>query len=140
MNYRVLHDEHRTRTIVATLCERADSPAADALRREGITVIGVSETNDGRLALDELFATIGKELSITSVLVEGGAQVLSWCIERGLLDELHLFVAPMMLGQGISFTAAVSAHSLQSAPRWQYHALGRAGADAHLILLPQRPS
>ncbi len=140
MNYRVLRDEHRIRTIVATSRERADSPAADALRREGITVVGVSVTSAGRLALDELFATIGKELSITSVLVEGGAQVLSWCIERGLLDELHLFVAPMMLGHGVSFTAALSAQSLQSAQRWHYHALGRAGDDTHLILLPQRPS
>lgn len=140
MNYRVLSDEHRTRTIVATSHEHADSSAAEALRREGIAVVGVSVSSDGRLELDELFRVISKELSITSVLVEGGAQVLSWCIEHGLLDEMHLFVAPMVLGRGLSFTGALSEQSLQSAPRWQYHALGRAGEDVHLILLPQRLS
>lgn len=132
---RVLSDDYRTRTIVVTSREHADSPKADALRSEGITVVGVSREQDGRLALGELFAHLGKEMMVASILIEGGGTLLSWCIERGYLDELHLFVAPMTLGRGQSFTGALSEQSLEQAPRMRYHAVARSGVDAHLILL-----
>lgn len=50
--------------------------------------------------LEELYA---KE--IRSVLVEGGQEVFSRFIEKGYVDELHIFYAPFFLGEdAVSFT------------------------------------
>jgi diaminohydroxyphosphoribosylaminopyrimidine deaminase/5-amino-6-(5-phosphoribosylamino)uracil reductase len=52
---------------------------------------------DIRFLLNEL-----SKLSITSVLVEGGQYVLSRFFEEDLIDKVYVFIAPKILGSGLS--------------------------------------
>lgn len=137
---RILSDEFRHRTIVCTTPEQSTSAKADQLRQAGITVLPVPRTEEGTLSLQALFTVLGKEYAISSVLVEGGGKVLSSCLKEQMLDELHLFVAPIILGSGKSVFEAITVESLQLAPQWRFHAVGRAGEDLHVILLSSRSS
>ena len=49
-----------------------------------------------------------KELSrrqITSVLVEGGSSLSSYCLEAGIVDKVMFFIAPKIIGGRDSFPA-----------------------------------
>jgi diaminohydroxyphosphoribosylaminopyrimidine deaminase/5-amino-6-(5-phosphoribosylamino)uracil reductase len=54
-----------------------------------------SETHAGRL--DQLLAELGRR-RMTNVLVEGGGQLLGTLLDNGQIDEVHVFVAPKLLG------------------------------------------
>lgn len=51
-------------------------------------------------ALDALLEAL-RGLGVIGVLVEGGAATLTTFFQQGLIDELHLFVAPKLYGTGI---------------------------------------
>jgi riboflavin biosynthesis pyrimidine reductase len=53
----------------------------------------------GRLRLDVLLHELG-ERGLKSVLVEGGGATVSTFLEAGLLDRLHLAIAPLITGDG----------------------------------------
>ncbi len=136
----VFSDQHRLRTVVCVGPDAADSERAATLQRQGITVLAVPLDAHGHVSLLAAFEMLGKDFSISSVLVEGGRMVLSRCVESGLLDELHLFFAPMLLGNGVGVFDHLRVESLAAAPRWRYHAVSRSGDDLHVVLLPNKSS
>lgn len=83
-------------TLVAT-SESAPRERRDAWRDAGAEVLLVSEPGSHRVALDRLLGELGKR-EIQRVLVEGGP-TLAWELVRlGLVDELVLFLAPILVG------------------------------------------
>jgi len=72
---------------------------------------------------------------ILSVLVEGGGRVHHSLLSKGLVDQVHLFIAPMVLAQGPGWVRG-QAFSLASAPRMRIHEMNRVGEDLHLVLEP----
>jgi diaminohydroxyphosphoribosylaminopyrimidine deaminase/5-amino-6-(5-phosphoribosylamino)uracil reductase len=52
---------------------------------------------DGRVPLEPLLDELGKR-GILSVLVEGGAEVHGSFFEAGLVDKVHAYVAPRLIG------------------------------------------
>jgi len=61
-------------------------------------VVGVP-ADGGTLRLDVLLNTLQRS-GIHSVFVEGGGATVSRFLQAGLLDRLHLAIAPMIIGQG----------------------------------------
>ncbi len=51
----------------------------------------------GGLDLGELLDFLGRE-RFTNVLVEGGAQLLGSFLDCGAIDEVHVFIAPRLVG------------------------------------------
>ncbi len=97
-------DKHEDKTIIITWNKEASANDADPMLKvlqqnyfRG-EVIQVSKL-DGHVNLREAFKALG-EKGITSVLVEGGQQLSSALIKQGLVDKLHVFVAPKLLGAG----------------------------------------
>ena len=97
-------DKHEDKTIVITWNKEASANDADPMLKvmqqnyfRG-EVIQVSKL-DGHVNLREAFNALG-ERGITSILVEGGQQLSSNLIEQGLVDKIHVFIAPKLLGAG----------------------------------------
>jgi diaminohydroxyphosphoribosylaminopyrimidine deaminase/5-amino-6-(5-phosphoribosylamino)uracil reductase len=83
-------------TLVAT-SESAPGERRQAWREAGAEVLLVSEPESHRVALDRLLSELGKR-DIQRVLIEGGP-TLAWEVVRtGLVDELVLFLAPILVG------------------------------------------
>jgi diaminohydroxyphosphoribosylaminopyrimidine deaminase/5-amino-6-(5-phosphoribosylamino)uracil reductase len=59
-----------------------------------------------------------KQEGINGVLVEGGAKTISRFIQAGVVDEIILYVAPIILGAGPSWTSELGVETLANAPRF----------------------
>jgi diaminohydroxyphosphoribosylaminopyrimidine deaminase / 5-amino-6-(5-phosphoribosylamino)uracil reductase len=83
--------------VLVVASEAAPSDRVEALRAAGAEVLALPGERRQRLlaALDEL----GRR-AITSLLVEGGAGLAGAFLDAGEVDELRLFVAPVLLGAG----------------------------------------
>ncbi len=68
----------------------------EELKKHGVQTIHCSLA-DGRVDLEDVIRKLGG-LSVTSVLVEGGSQVITSLIEKGLADALTLYVCPIIVG------------------------------------------
>ncbi|MDD5289286.1 MAG: bifunctional diaminohydroxyphosphoribosylaminopyrimidine deaminase/5-amino-6-(5-phosphoribosylamino)uracil reductase RibD [Dehalococcoidales bacterium] len=58
----------------------------------------------GLVSLEELLVELGKK-QLTSVLVEGGASLLGSFFDRGLVDKVMVFIAPIIIGGDKARTA-----------------------------------
>lgn len=66
------------------------------LKDKGADIIGVP-LKDGRIDLEILMERLGAK-DITSLLVEGGARVAGSALKAGIVDKVHYFYAPKILG------------------------------------------
>ena len=116
------------RTIVAT-AERRPSAQAKKLLQRGVEVWRVP-SRAGRLDLLAVLRRLGKE-GVVHLLVEGGAEVFGAFIDRGLADELLVFIAPKLVGSGgLSWTGRVDVKSMAEAIALEEVAISARGGDA----------
>lgn len=66
--------------------------------------------------LSQILTTL-YEKGLRSVLVEGGAYTFSQFLKQGRVDRMHVFTAPMIMGEGKSWTQGLSFEKLENAPR-----------------------
>lgn len=95
--------------------ERVSATEADAGGRAKV---------DLGAALDEL-GTRG----VTSLLLEGGPRLAGAMLAAGLVDEVRLFLAPILLGAGPSLLAGEGVQTLSGAPRAEATEVSTVGQD-----------
>ncbi|NOT62167.1 MAG: bifunctional diaminohydroxyphosphoribosylaminopyrimidine deaminase/5-amino-6-(5-phosphoribosylamino)uracil reductase RibD [Acidobacteria bacterium] len=76
---------------------QAESAKRDALIARGAEVIECPRGNAQRLDLQFILAQLAAR-QLTSLLVEGGAEVAASFVAQKLLDKITLFVAPKLIG------------------------------------------
>jgi diaminohydroxyphosphoribosylaminopyrimidine deaminase/5-amino-6-(5-phosphoribosylamino)uracil reductase len=82
--------------LTVVVSRAAPRPDTDGLEAAGVQVLvatGENEPARVRSALDQLGA-----LGITSVLLEGGPHLAGAFLDAGEIDEIRLFLAPLLLG------------------------------------------
>jgi len=84
------------RTVVV-VTRHAPEDRCAALRAAGIEVLVISEDSAGHPDLRLLLSELGGQ-RLTNVLVEGGGHVWGQCFDLGLIDEVHAFIAPKLIG------------------------------------------
>lgn len=72
------------------------SPKRDAIENLRVKVIDALLNADGRIDLDALMDQLG-QMGITSLLIEGGAQVAASALRAGIVDKINFFYAPKIL-------------------------------------------
>lgn len=77
--------------------EDASKAVADTLQSAGVNVIRVSPTAEGRCDMRHVLRELAAR-EVVRVLCEGGAELAGSLLADGLADELHAFVAPILLG------------------------------------------
>jgi diaminohydroxyphosphoribosylaminopyrimidine deaminase / 5-amino-6-(5-phosphoribosylamino)uracil reductase len=107
----------------------------DATRRRTVEEAGarLAEGEDLEAGLIRL-----REEGIRSVLVEGGASLAGALLEAGLVDRLHLFYAPLLLGPGgrAPFATLPDAQ-LEGVRRWRRIDTRTYGPDTEIVLSPE---
>lgn len=89
-------------------------------------------TRDLRAALDRLW-----DMGLRRVLVEGGPTLLSRALREDLVDELHAYLAPVLLGAGRPAVDDLGVTTLADAPRWRPVTTRTLGED--LLVVAHRP-
>jgi diaminohydroxyphosphoribosylaminopyrimidine deaminase / 5-amino-6-(5-phosphoribosylamino)uracil reductase len=79
--------------VVSRAAARADTDALEAAGAQVMVATGENEPARVRAALDQLGA-----MSVTSMLLEGGPHLAGAFLDAGEVDEIRLFLAPMLLG------------------------------------------
>jgi len=87
----------RAPVVVVTTAVAARSPRAGRLAAGGVDVLTAGVDAEGRLRLEEVLVAL-QGRGITSVMVEGGSEVLGGFLRARLVDEIALFRAPIVLG------------------------------------------
>lgn len=90
--------------------ERADQLAGATDRP--LQLVGLDGPGDGPIPPADVLAALHHR-GLTSVFLEGGASTVSHFLEAGAIDLLHVHVAPMILGSGISSFSLPEARSIQ---------------------------
>jgi diaminohydroxyphosphoribosylaminopyrimidine deaminase/5-amino-6-(5-phosphoribosylamino)uracil reductase len=94
-----LLDDTATSPLTVIVSRAAPRTATDALETRGVEVIcatGENEQARVRSALDQLGAS-----GVTSLMLEGGPKLAGAFLDAGEIDEVRLFIAPLLLaGRG----------------------------------------
>ncbi len=80
-------------------CENVSREKVETLTRKGVKVI---KTGRDKVDLRSFMAKLA-ELEIDSVLLEGGATLAGSMVKENLVDEIKLYIAPMIFGNGKAF-------------------------------------
>lgn len=94
LNAKVLHQSSNAKTIIAV----TDQLSEDSVKHiRPYADIIFTKSKDGRVDLEDLMKKLG-QMEITSVMIEGGAEINWSAIESGIVDEVMFFIAPKLVG------------------------------------------
>lgn len=96
MTSRLVTTAHECPTWVLSGPE-ADEAAEQALVEAGVSVCRVPTSAEGRVDIRSSLEQLA-DAGIVSLLIEGGAELAGSLLAARLADELHCFVAPLLLG------------------------------------------
>jgi len=99
MDARVLKNQDAAKTMIASTL-RADPQRREQLAKMNIEVLLVDETPAHQVDLSKLFAELGRR-GITSILIEGGAEIITSVLEKRMADRLIVAIAPKIFGKGV---------------------------------------
>ena len=102
----------------------------------GVRVVGVGVGAKGTgVDVRELLQVLASEFKVSSVLVEAGPGLLGSMIDGDFLDELRVYVAPLMLGDEMARSAAAGriAPSLSAAHRYELMNVKRIENDLEVV-------
>jgi len=127
LSARVLRDQDGAPTIIATT-SRADKVKLSALKGMAIEVLTVGEDEKGQVDLKDLLKSLG-EKGIASVLVEGGARIITSLLHQGLADKAVIFIAPKIMGRGIEAVADLGIRDMSHTIKLSFVKAYRRGED-----------
>lgn len=94
-NAKVLNHDSGSKTIVA-VGEKISPALLKNIEKTGVSTM-ICAVKDDMIDLASLMDALGK-MSITSLLMEGGAEIMGTMIKEKLIDKFYIFKAPRILG------------------------------------------
>ena len=89
----------------------------------------------GTVRARDFLAALGSE-GVTSLLVEGGGRIAGWLAAEGAIDRYVVFVAPLLLGEGIRAVSGWAGRSPSSGKRLAFTSVRRVGPDVEITAEP----
>ncbi|MEW6210875.1 MAG: RibD family protein [Acidobacteriota bacterium] len=114
-------------TLVIT-SEGANQKRARRIERTGATVLFAPRESDGRVSLVDALAALG-ERGIRSVLVEGGAALITALLSLRAVDRMVVITAPEIIGRGIEAVGDLRIMRLGDAITFSSTRIRRLGPD-----------
>ncbi|GBC89277.1 Riboflavin biosynthesis protein RibD [bacterium HR13] len=119
--------EKTAKTLIITASENGEK--IKILEDEGIKVL-LASAKEGKLILREVLREL-YFMEIMHLLVEGGAQTITSFIKEDLYDRLFIFLAPILIGEGIGI-GDIGTSKLLDAKRHMLKNIYRFGDDIGL--------
>ena len=103
------------KTLVAWVDGAGDSKKREEITKLGVEVVSV-EGNEGRVNLEALLRDVAAR-GVSTVLLEGGSELLGYAFDHGLVDKVLAFIAPIIIGgqQGRTAVGGLGAATIQQA-------------------------
>jgi len=127
LDARVLREQEKTKTLVAVTPEH-DAAKRRELEARGVETIVIPGDINGHVALPELLAELGRR-TISSVLVEGGAKIITAFLKAEQVDRFVAITAPKVLGRGIETVGNLGSIIMGDAIQFTLQKVSRRGDD-----------
>ena len=127
------------RTILMTSKETTDRAPelVEILHNQGIEMVAVSAQDD-HLDIESILHYLAEVENINDVMVESGAIVAGAFMQSGLVNELHSFIAPSLMGNAAKpMFVLPGIDSMEQKMNFQIQSMDRFGDDVRLILVPK---
>ena len=123
----------RTLLMTSQATVEANATLVENLLATGLEIVAVQAEED-RLDLESVLDYLAKEEQVSDVMVESGASVAGGFIEAGLVDELHWFVAPHLMGhQGKPLLILPGLVTMQDRIPLKAKSVEQVGEDWHFV-------
>ena len=116
-----------TPTLIATIKTAAD-PRFGRLAGSGAEIITIKADKKGNVDLKKLFKMLAAR-KISSILIEGGAGVITSVLKNNLANRLVTIIAPKIIGRGIEAVGDLNIRNLGSAKILTVQKVLRRGDD-----------
>jgi diaminohydroxyphosphoribosylaminopyrimidine deaminase/5-amino-6-(5-phosphoribosylamino)uracil reductase len=110
---KVLKNISKAKTIIATVKNSRDHKYKN-IAATGAQIITVDADKQGKVDLKKLLKKLAAR-GISSVLIEGGSQIITSFLKEKLADRLVTIIAPKILGKGIEAVGDLNISKLNSA-------------------------
>jgi diaminohydroxyphosphoribosylaminopyrimidine deaminase / 5-amino-6-(5-phosphoribosylamino)uracil reductase len=128
---KLVKDRRRAVTVVA-VGDRAPRERVVALRDAGVDIMECTTTVQGRIDLRDLLDRLGQR-GMLGVLCEGGPTLGGALLAGGLVNELHLIAAPIVLGTA---SRAPVLQGVDTPVELEISAMRRLGDDVAVVAMP----
>ncbi len=124
---KILNDEDVDRTIIVA-AEGANRIKARKIQHLGAEILWAAKNQRGGVDMLDLLVKLGS-MGITSVLVEGGSQIITSLLRRRLADKIVIVMAPKLIGKGVEALGDLEIRDLKQALRISRMKTRRLGGD-----------
>ena len=90
------------------------------LREKNVTLVSLPDASNskGKVDLPALFKYLAEKLHINEVHVEAGFKLNGSLIREGCVDELLIYMAPKLLGEGMGMAYLPALDTLDNVSSW----------------------
>ncbi|MFZ2397903.1 MAG: bifunctional diaminohydroxyphosphoribosylaminopyrimidine deaminase/5-amino-6-(5-phosphoribosylamino)uracil reductase RibD [Smithella sp.] len=124
---KVLQNISKAPTIIATIKKPGDAKFK-RLASSGAEIITVKADKKGQVDLKILFKVLAAK-NISSILIEGGAQIITSVLKNNLANRIVTVIAPKIIGKGIEAVGDLNIRNLDSAKILSIQKVTRIGND-----------
>ena len=135
----VMQNLSKAPTVIVTTKTSSD-PRYQTLASAGAELITVDSDEGNHVDLKKLFHLLAAR-NISSVLIEGGAQIITSILKANLANRLVAVIAPKILGKGIEAIGELDIRDLKEAKILSVRSVLKKGADVIIdsrLLSPSR--
>ena len=112
---KVFQNYLKAKTLIATI-KNAGDPQFQNLADLGAEIITIDADEKGNVDLKKLLKILA-ERNISSILIEGGAQIITSVLKNNLANRLVTVIAPKIIGNGIEAVGDLNIRNLDSAKK-----------------------
>ncbi len=134
LHYDIFNFNLGTDVIVCHSKEINNYQKINSYRDRGIKLLSCDLTEKNKIDLKKCIKLLYDKFNISSILVEGGSEIFSSFIKNNLVDEIHLFISPIIIGNGKSSFNHFKINQLKEAAKFKIIKIKRIDSDLHLIL------
>jgi diaminohydroxyphosphoribosylaminopyrimidine deaminase/5-amino-6-(5-phosphoribosylamino)uracil reductase len=124
---KVFQNISSAKTLIATT-KTADDPKFQDVAGSGVELVTIDADEKGNVDLKKLFKTLAGR-KISSILIEGGAQIITSVLKNNLANRLVTIIAPKIIGSGIEAVGDLNIRSLGAAKILSIQKISRCGDD-----------
>jgi diaminohydroxyphosphoribosylaminopyrimidine deaminase/5-amino-6-(5-phosphoribosylamino)uracil reductase len=130
---KVLQNTSPAKTLIATIKNKNyDDTQFQSITTTGAQIIAVDADKQGKVDLKKLLKKLAAR-GISSVLIEGGAQIITSVLRDNLADRLVTVIAPKILGKGIEAVGDLNIRDLNSAKFLSIRKIRKSGEEDIII-------
>ncbi len=126
------------RTIIMTSKQTSEgqTEVVERLYKAGAEVVAVAAAED-KLDIESVLSYLHEVEQVRDVMVEAGAIVAGAFIYSGFVQEVHAFIAPVLMGSAAKPMFEIEGLNLMSDRlQFQFDSMDKVGQDLHLVLTP----